>query len=255
MRLATLLSAAALHAVTCSATEPESFFVSATASCPDGAPAVRMLAPQAANEVAVAGAIGIRATVAEFLDRFRDIKTFKRSAEVAAIGFVRELPFPEQQAIQAKSARFQRSLAAREIASSAEFLREYAPPLISVLNGSPKEPAVEQFTYWSREKLLSKPVLTVTEASIFHDRSNKRAFILTRQVFAEAHFEASLGITALFETPRGVCLVYLNRSRSAFFSGPLGGMRKSVARAFLLPVMERKLLETRSRFEPIAAVR
>jgi hypothetical protein len=84
---------------------------------------------------------------------------------------------------------------------------------------------------------------------------NKRAFILTRQLFAEAHFEASLGITALFETPRGVCLVYLNRSRSAFFSGPLGGMRKSVARAFLLPVMERKLIETRSRFELVAAIR
>jgi hypothetical protein len=256
MRLATLLSAAVLHVVPGSAIELESFLNrQAGLPCPTDTPAVKMLSPDASNEVASAGAVEIRATIEEFLERFRDIKNFKRSPEVTAIGLFRELPIAQQQELLVKSAKFQRSAAAREIAANPSYLRDYAPPLYAVLDGAPAVKPVEQFVYWSREKLVSKPVFTVTEVSIFHDKSKKRAFVLTRQIFAEAHYEASLGVTALFETPHGTCLAYLNRSRSNFFSGPFRTIRRSIAATFIVAAMERKLAETRDRFEPVAMVR
>jgi hypothetical protein len=214
-----------------------------------------MLAPTAPNEVAAAGAVEIRATPAEFLERFRDIKTFKRAPEVAAIGLLNELSVSQRQGLLASAARFQRSRASIEIARAAQFVGDYAPGLLRVLEGDPAPPSVEQFVYWSREKLMSKPVLTVTEVSIFRDEPNRRAIVLTRQIFADAHFEGSLGVTALFETARGACLAYVNRSRSPFFSGPFGAMRRSIAGAFIVPTMERKLAETRDRFEPLAMIR
>jgi hypothetical protein len=256
MRFATLLSAAVLHAVSCSGSELETFLSRhAGLPCPAESPAVRMLTPHAPNEIAAAGAVEIRTTIGEFLDRFRDIRNFKRAPEVSAIGLVNELPPDRQQRLAEMSARFVRSSAAREIAAGAAYLEDYAPDLVRVLEGKPAAATTEQFAYWSREKLVSAPVLTVTEASILYDKTRNRAFILTRQIFAESHYEASLGVTALFETSRGVCLVYLNRSRSAFFSGPFRSMRRSIAAAFIVPAMERKLAETRSRFEPLAAIR
>ena len=256
MRLATLLSAAVLHAVSCSSAELEGFLVHHKGlSCAAGAPSVRMLSSAAPNEIAVAGAVEIRATIADFLERFREITTFKRAPEVLEIGLVRDLPASQQRDLLARASRFRRSAASREIATEASYLHEYAPPLVRALEGSADPAAIEQFTYWSRERLISKPVLTVTEVSIFHDKPEKRAFVLTRQIFADAHYEASLGVTALFETPRGICLVYVNRSRSSFFSGPFRAIRRSLAGAFIVPTMERKLAETRDRFEPLAAIR
>jgi hypothetical protein len=257
MRIAILLSAAVLHAAPCTGAEPETFLLRQAGlhlNPPLARPSARMLPPAAANEVAAAGVVEIRATIGAFLERFRDIKTFKRTAEVESIGLFSELPEARQQELLVKAKRFQRSQSSKEIAANAAYLGEYAPRLLTVLSGAPAPEGVEQFVYWSREKLVSKPVLTVTEVSIFHDKSRNRAFILTRQIFAEHHFQASLGVTALFETPRGLCLVYLNRSRSAFFSGPFSAMRRSIASTFIVSAMERKLAETRDRFEPVAMV-
>ncbi len=262
MRPTTVLSAAVLHAALCWSAEPVTFLKlqpglgsKQVESLTRGPATAHMLPATSSSEVAVVGVVRIPASVSDFLARFRDIRAFKQSAEVVSIGLLEDLPVRQRQRLMADAHRFQIGSAVREIAETATYLQEYAPPLMEVLQGRPAPAGLEQFIYWSRERVFRTLVFTATEVSIYRDPSGSRAFILTRQIYADRYYQASLGVTALFETPRGTWVAYVNRSRSPFFAGPFSGLRRSFAGAVITSTVERKLQETKSRFEPFALAR
>jgi hypothetical protein len=102
-----------------------------------------------------------------------------------------------------------------------EFLREY--PRVSY-------PVSESFLYWSKERLGAKPVVSITHVSIAPGRPPRGAVVAAKQVFATHYLTASLSLTTIVNGTGGdpTYLMYENRSRADVFSGPFGGLVRSM---------------------------
>jgi hypothetical protein len=112
-----------------------------------------------------------------------------------------------------------------------------SPGLADYLKRYPRvrDPSIESFLYWSKEKLGGRPTVRVTHVSIVcpREREQPEALIIGKQVFASHYMTAALGITAITSESAGSqrYLVYLNRSRTDIFDGMFGGwVRKIVER-------------------------
>ena len=103
------------------------------------------------------------------------------------------------------------------------YLLEYAPEFPAYLrdfSGTPPE-GVERFLYWSKENYGHdlRPVVAITDVIMYqHPGGNPPVVIASKQIYASHYFEASLGMTLLFEgnetdTSPGFYLVYVNRSQ------------------------------------------
>jgi len=109
---------------------------------------------------------------------------------------------------------------------------------------------VERFLYWSKENYGHdlRPVVAITDVIIYqHPEGNPPVVIASKQIYASHYFEASLGMTLLFEgsetnTPPAFYLVYVNRSqidllrrwysifgRGSLSEGVRGSMRKNLS--------------------------
>lgn len=103
------------------------------------------------------------------------------------------------------------------------YLLEYAPEFLEYLQDFPGTPleGVERFLYWSKENYGHdlRPVVAITDVIIYqHPGGNPPVMIASKQIYASHYFEASLGLTMLFESSEpdslpGFYLVYVNRSR------------------------------------------
>ncbi len=261
MSLRTLCCAVALllSSLTASAADPDRFLVQylqfsekELSQLREGRAIVKPLPSQANNEVAVAGAIRIGVSIKQFLTLFRDMPSFKQSPEVLEVRLYGELPASLQARLeeQARSYPGQRNTPA--LASPNVFLTDHARPLAERLQGSAAA-GLEEFTYYSREKILKKPVEMLTRVSLFEDEVNRRAFIATSQAYASDYFDGSLGLTALLESSDGTTLIYINRSRAHALGGALSSLRRSIASKVICGTMARKLEETRARLTTTSA--
>lgn len=106
-------------------------------------------------------------------------------------------------------------------------LREYPNDVVA---------GVETFVYWSKEKVGPKPVISLTHVVVFYDpQQDGVVSVASKQVYASHYFEASLGLTVAIDdggdaTPKGMYLVYLNRSRSDALSGFMGPIKRTMVR-------------------------
>ena len=110
------------------------------------------------------------------------------------------------------------------------FLTGRLPQLAEHLRGFPLTvaPGAESFVYWSKERLASKAVVSITHVTIVrgHDPDLPDALVAGKQVYSAHYVNASLGVTALMRgEPEGSnYLVYVNRSEVDMLGGTFGGV-------------------------------
>lgn len=149
--------------------------------------------------------------------------------------------------------------ATSSIAQQFSWLRYYSPGVWrSLQDQSPTEhatPELNGFYYWSKEKLALKPVVSLTQTSVWHssDQQPQMAVILSRQLYASHYFEGSIGLTIVFQDPssagRGAWIVYVNRSRVDAFGGWFGGAKRAMVNARLPAGLRKNLTQIRTKLE------
>lgn len=92
----------------------------------------------------------------------------------------------------------------------------------------------EDLFYWSKEKFGFKPVTGLTHATIYVQPGRGGvAVLVSRQIYANHYFDASVGISALIDVPgregETFDLLYVNRTRSARVTGFFGPIARSMA--------------------------
>lgn len=94
-------------------------------------------------------------------------------------------------------------------------------------------PGVESFFYWSRERITSRAITSVTHVSILRSTAADLpdALVVGEEIFATRYVNASLALTAIMRGRPGAnnYLAYLNRSET----GAVGGMFGGVVRWFV----------------------
>lgn len=111
-----------------------------------------------------------------------------------------------------------------ELLDRSSYLLEYAPEFQTYLRVFPDATLqdVERFQYWSRENYGHdlKQVVAITDVIMYlrAGGENPPVVIASKQIYASHYFEASLGLTMLFERSEtdpspSFYLVYVNRSR------------------------------------------
>lgn len=119
-------------------------------------------------------------------------------------------------------------------------------------------PHLEDFVYWSKEKVGPRTVVSITHVVISPPRDGA-AVIATKQIYASHYGDASLGVTLLFDegtpgTPR-MRIVYLNRSRVDVFGGVLGPIKRPLVRSRARDGAERMMRGLKERLETQYAAR
>lgn len=110
------------------------------------------------------------------------------------------------------------------------FLTEHLPRFTEYLSRYPqaREPQVESFVYWSKERVAGKAMISATHVSILrnHEASLPDALVAGTQIFVTRYVNASLGITAILRGGSGAYnyLVYLNRSEVDVLGGMFEGL-------------------------------
>jgi hypothetical protein len=102
------------------------------------------------------------------------------------------------------------------------------PALADSLRGGQPSPDVESFLYWSRERLASRAIVSVTQVQIIRGRDATLPDVLVagKEIFSTHYINASLGITTLMRgAPGGPnYLVYVNRSEVDVLHGMFAGI-------------------------------
>lgn len=140
------------------------------------------------------------------------------------------------------------------------YLLEYAPEFDEYLRDFPDKTlqGVERFQYWSRENYGHdlKPVVAITDAIIYRRPAGAvpAALIASKQIYANHYYEASLGLTMLFERTEadpapGFYLIYMNRSRIDLLRKWYSGLARGRLSDSLRSSMNKSLAELRAKVE------
>ena len=101
----------------------------------------------------------------------------------------------------------------------ADHLRQYPPTAA---------PEIESFMYWSKERLASRTIVSVTHVSIVRSSDPRLpdALVAGKGIFTTRYVNASLGLTAILRGAAGESdyLAYFNRSEVDVLGGVLGGL-------------------------------
>jgi hypothetical protein len=146
----------------------------------------------------------------------------------------------------------------QSLVQNSPYLQEYVPELRRYLLESPgyRPPDTERFYYWSKEKFGYKPVVSLTEVTMYRmSRQGADAVVIaSKQIYANHYFLASLGLSALAQLNRsgvaaGGWLFYLNRSRADIPGGMFSGIIRYFIKRRLLSGLEKYLVLVRQRLE------
>lgn len=144
----------------------------------------------------------------------------------------------------------------RSLLRTSPYLSEYAPELFRYLAEFPREKpqGVEEFIYWSKERVSHKPVISITHVMIYKvTRGNTDSVVIaSKQIYASHYFEGSLGLSVLVEAhgvPEGAYLMYLNRSRVDLLHGVFGGLRRLLVKRRLRDEFPKYLEGIRDRLD------
>jgi hypothetical protein len=114
-------------------------------------------------------------------------------------------------------------------------------------------PQVESFLYWSKERLASKPTVSVTHVAILRaDRESEvDVLVAGKQVFATHYLTGSLNLTVLVHGPGDAShyLAYLHRSQVDVLGGFFGGLTRSIVERRVKSESLKVLLGLRQRLE------
>jgi hypothetical protein len=116
---------------------------------------------------------------------------------------------------------------------------------------------VENFLYWSKEKIAFHAVVSVTHVAMYQPSAPKAfgLMVASRQVYASRYFDASLGATVMFPATRpgdrepSFDLLYVNRSRTDELDGFWGGLKRKIVRSKARGAMQKYLGLLKGRLE------
>jgi hypothetical protein len=121
------------------------------------------------------------------------------------------------------------------ILSNSVYLKEYYPALYEHLEKQKPLPGAEKFIYWSKETLGFRPVITITEVTIY--QTPKDSVIISKQIYANHYMDGSMAITLIMPDQKtdpgqpGFYMMYINRSRTDMLGGLLAGLKRSIAKS------------------------
>ena len=141
----------------------------------------------------------------------------------------------------------------RILKASPYIAREWPDLYGAVANFSGKLPGgVQDFAYWSKEKVGPRTSMTVTHV-IIRPPVDGIALIASKQIYASHYSTASLGLTVLVDQGTAAdpktLLVYINRTRVDMFGGLLGSVKRTVVRSRAKSGAERMMTALRTRLE------
>ena len=119
------------------------------------------------------------------------------------------------------------------------FLSRHLPEVVEHLRRYPQTPMpdVESFTYWSKERLARKPIISATHVSIVRSTDERLpdALVIEEDIFSTHYVNASLGVTTIIRGDAGShnYLAYFNRSEVDAPGGMFGGLVRSVVERHL----------------------
>ena len=95
---------------------------------------------------------------------------------------------------------------------------------------------------WSKMKFGLKPVININQVSIYKDVQNpvSQVLIVSKQIYANHYFDASVGLTAYLTIPGDVprsYLFYENRSLIDGLEGPFGKIKRGVVEDRALAIL------------------
>jgi hypothetical protein len=127
------------------------------------------------------------------------------------------------------------------------------PGLAEHLTAFPSNPlpGAEDFLYWSKEKFVLSPFVTVTHVTIAPPTSES-AVIASKDVYSSRYFDASLTITIASDavkTPGAFYLVYVNRSRANALKGMFADLRRSIVEHRVKGALDENLKVVKLRLE------
>jgi hypothetical protein len=139
-------------------------------------------------------------------------------------------------------------------------LNALAPEMCGFISRGPEQtlPFLEEFLYWSKESFGLKPVVSVTDVTIY--QLPDQAWIASKQIYASHYFDASLAITLAADDPMDssghtIYLAYINRSRIDLLGGTFAGLVRGVVRRRLEDGMRKNLQQTVEKLESTCALR
>lgn len=107
----------------------------------------------------------------------------------------------------------------RRLIQRSRYLSDAAPDLHTYLEAFPKErPAdAQDLVYWQKEKFWLLNVVSVVHSTVVDRKtpSGRLVLVVSKQIYADHYYEASLNLTAYLECPEGdAYLLSLNRTRA-----------------------------------------
>jgi hypothetical protein len=133
------------------------------------------------------------------------------------------------------------------------FLTGHLPGLAEFLRRYPDAPAagIESFVYWSKERLVSKAIISATHVTIVRGQAPEwpETLVASRQIFATHYLDASLAVTALVRADEASYLVYINRSDVDLLGGRFSGIIRWVLQRRVKDEAAAVLLGLRKRLE------
>jgi hypothetical protein len=140
------------------------------------------------------------------------------------------------------------------ILAASPYLKDGIPALYEYLNSEKPPPKpFETFIYWSKETLGFRPVITMTQVSIYKPNA-KEAVIASKQIYANHYMNGSLALTLVvpengdLDKP-GFYMMYINRSRTDMLGGILAGFKRSVAKSRSISALKENLGLIKKRME------
>jgi hypothetical protein len=117
----------------------------------------------------------------------------------------------------------------------APFLSQHAPQIVEYLRDYPSAPAagVESFFYWSKERVVGKAIISVTQVNIVRsqDVGMPDVLVVNRDIYSSHYINGSLSVTALLPGTTGDLnyLAYANQTEVDILHGVLAGfIRKAM---------------------------
>jgi len=139
------------------------------------------------------------------------------------------------------------------VLEASKYLSDCAPEFYSYHQQTEgwQQVPVRQFIYLSKESFGFKPVLSLTEVSIYSipQPGKLRYFVSSKQLYASHYYDASLSLTALIKSQNGIYMMYLNRSRTDALSGKASSLKKFFLKGRLVDSTIDSLKDIKSRVE------
>ena len=112
---------------------------------------------------------------------------------------------------------------------------------------------VEKMIVWSKLNFGLKPVININDVAIYKDVQNplSQVLIVSKQIYANHYFDASLALTAYIRTSgevRSSYLFYENRSLIDGLGGPLGKIKRGVVEHRALTALSSFLTQSQMSF-------